>query len=127
MKTKAGTDALANALRFVTDSDAEAVVVSLDGIGAFDHVRRATFFNKLLACEELRPLLPLVSLLSGSTSRFVWQDDDGQQHSKEQVEGGEQGCPLMSALFALAFGCRFYRGNWLAVAPLDHSVALREL
>ncbi len=31
--------------------------------GAFDHVKRSAFFDKLLACEELRPLLPLVSAL----------------------------------------------------------------
>ncbi len=70
LQTKAGTDALAHAIRFLTDHDEHAVVVSLDGIGAFDHLRRAAFFNKLLACEELKPLLPLVTARCGTTSRF---------------------------------------------------------
>jgi hypothetical protein len=77
-------------------------VLSLDGIGAFDHVKRAAFFKKLLACEELNDLLPLVSALYGTQSRFVWRDDVGNEHIIEQMEGGEQGCPLMPALFALA-------------------------
>ena len=102
LQTKAGTDALAHAIRFLTDHDEEAVVCSLDGIGAFDHVRRAAFFDKLYECEELRPLLPLVSTLYGSTSRFLWDHENGEQVIIEQGEGGEQGCPLMPALFALA-------------------------
>ena len=102
LQTKAGTDALAHVIRFLTDRDEDTVVASLDGIGAFDHVRRAAFFEKLLACEELRPLLPLVSALYGTTSRFLWEDESGDQVVIEQAEGGEQGCPLMPALFALA-------------------------
>ena len=38
LSTRAGTDALGLLLRGVTDADPEAVVVSLDGIGAFDHL-----------------------------------------------------------------------------------------
>ena len=102
LQTKAGTDALAHAVRLLTDADPEAVVVSLDGIGAFAHVKRAAFFRKLLACEELRPLLPLVSALYGTQSRFLWYDDDGEERLIVQGEGGEQGCPLMPALYALA-------------------------
>jgi hypothetical protein len=102
LQTKAGTDALAHALRFLTDENPDLVVLSLDGIGAFDHVKRAAFFKKLLACEELNDLLPLVSALYGTQSRFVWRDDVGNEHIIEQMEGGEQGCPLMPALFALA-------------------------
>ena len=102
LQTRAGTDSLAHALRFVTDKDEHIVVVSLDGVGAFDHVRRSAFFSKLLRCEELRGLLPLVSALYGDTSRFIWTDDAGIQHEVRQTEGGEQGCPLMPALFSLA-------------------------
>ena len=102
LQTKAGTDALVHALRYITDQGEDAVITSLDGIGAFDHVKRSAFFTKLYECEELRPLLPLVTALYGTTSRFLWTDDSGQQHQLEQEEGGEQGCPLMPALYALA-------------------------
>ena len=43
LQTRAGTDALAHVLQAITDMDEDAVIVSLDGIGAFDHVRRAAF------------------------------------------------------------------------------------
>eukprot|EP00973_Karenia_brevis_P014190 1930059-Karenia_brevis.AAC.1 len=80
LQTRAGTDALAHALRYLTDSDPEAVIVSLDGIGAFDHVHRAAFFTKLRDTASLRCLLPLVGALYGSRSRFVWYDDGNQEH-----------------------------------------------
>ena len=102
LQTRAGTDALAHAVRYLTDADPDAVVVSLDGVGAFDHVRRAAFFRKLMARPELRELLPLVAGLYGSNSRFVWRDAMGEEHLIEQGEGGEQGDPLMPALYALA-------------------------
>ena len=80
----------------------DKLVVSLDGVGAFDHVKRAAFFKKLHSLPNLRSLLPLVSLLYGSESRFLWTDADGKTHTIRQSEGGEQGDPLMPALFALA-------------------------
>ena len=51
---------------------------------------------------SLQQLLPLVRALYGSQSRFLWTDDKGKQHVITQGEGGEQGDPLMPALFALA-------------------------
>ena len=102
LQTRAGTEALAHALQFLTDFDEDTVVVSLDGVGAFDHVKRSAFFKKLHAVESLRPLLPLVSLLYGSESRFLWKDAKGTTHTIRQAEGGEQGDPLMPALYALA-------------------------
>ena len=41
-------------------------------------------------------------MLYGSQSRFLWSDQKGLVHDIFQGEGGEQGCPLMPALFALA-------------------------
>ena len=41
-------------------------------------------------------------MLYGSQSRFLWTDDEGVVHTILQGEGGEQGCPLMPALYALA-------------------------
>ena len=78
------------------------MVLSLDGIGAFDHVTRAAFMEKLHSIPELQELLPLTSALYGSASRFVWTDDKGETFTITQAEGGEQGCPLMPALYALA-------------------------
>ena len=41
-------------------------------------------------------------MLYGSQSCFLWKDDEGVTHEVVQGEGGEQGCPLMPTLFALA-------------------------
>ena len=47
-------------------------------------------------------LLPLVRALYGTEPQFLWRDDEGQEHIITQGEGGEQGDPLMPALYALA-------------------------
>ena len=39
--TRAGTDALAHAVRLLLETDHDRVLVSLDGVGAFDHIKRA--------------------------------------------------------------------------------------
>ena len=76
--------------------------MSLDGIGAFDHIKPVACFQKLHEVEALRPLLSLVSMLYGPLSRFLWTDQDGVVHEIIQGEGGEQARTLMPALFALA-------------------------
>ena len=43
-----------------------------------------------------------MSLLYGQDSCFLWSDDEGVTHTVHQAEGGEQGDPLMPALYALA-------------------------
>ena len=47
-------------------------------------------------------MLPLVMALYGTQSRFLWTDDEGHSHTIAQGEGGEQGDPLMPALYSLA-------------------------
>ena len=81
LQARAGTDALARAVQFLTEEDADTTVISLDGIGAFDHVRRAAFMRKMHETEALRPLLPLVTALYGTESRFLWRDDEGESTS----------------------------------------------
>ena len=102
LQTKAGVEALAHVLKVLSENDEEVVVLSLDGIGAFDHVTRASFMRKLESVPELQELLPLTTALYGSASRFIWTDDAGIAHTIIQAEGGEQGCPLMPALYSLA-------------------------
>ena len=46
-------------------------------------------------------MLPFVRFFYGSPSEFVWTDAANNPHSILQAEGGEQGDPLMPALFAL--------------------------
>eukprot|EP00959_Pyramimonas_sp_CCMP1952_P418202 8761534-Pyramimonas_sp.AAC.1 len=59
LQTKSGTEAIARILHYLTDADPDAVVLSLDGIGAFDHVKRAAFLRKLRYSPTQEHLLPL--------------------------------------------------------------------
>ena len=90
--TRAGKEYLARFLRAATEADHEATVLSVDGVGAFDHVSRASMFS-LLASHE-----------AGACGSFLdlRYDNDGMAHVVEQGEGREQGDPLMPGLFALA-------------------------
>ena len=62
LQTRAGTDGVGQALRLLTDSDPDLMVISLDGIGAFDHVRRSAMLKKLLNTPSLQPLIPYINL-----------------------------------------------------------------
>jgi len=89
-------------VQMVTGMDAQATVTCIDGVGAFDHVLRASIFRQLLAHEHLRELVPYVRAWCGTAPEYVWVDDDGVQHTVAQGEGGEQGDALMPALFSVA-------------------------
>ena len=60
LTTRAGTEALARALRFATESHQSTTVVSVDGVGAYDHISRSCMFQGLRDCPALAPLSPLV-------------------------------------------------------------------
>ena len=77
-------------------------IVSLSGIGAFDNVSRAAFLDKMVRTPSLHSLVPFALALYGSPSLFLWTNDGGNDHTIIQAEGGEQGCPLMLAFYALA-------------------------
>ena len=46
--------------------------------------------------------LPFVRQFYGSASSYLWEDQEGTVHTILQAEGGEQGDPLMPALFSSA-------------------------
>jgi len=89
-------------LRSALDQDPDAVVVSIDGIGAYDHVSRAAVFEKLLSSPALHGLVPFVRMWYARQSTYLWQDDAGNVRHVPQGEGVEQGDALAPALFALA-------------------------
>ena len=80
----------------------DATVLSVDGVGAYDHVSRQAMLAALRDVPGACRLLPYVRMWYGSPSTYVWLDSVGQPHRALQAEGGEQGDPLMPALFALA-------------------------
>ena len=101
LSTRAGTEAVIRLLRPATEADARATVLSVDAVGAFDHVARQSMLNALLEWPDLRPLLPYARQFYAAPSSCTWYDGLGAAHDIVQGEGGEQGDPLMPALFAI--------------------------
>jgi len=77
------------------------VVISLDGIGAYDHIDRAAMLGALRDLPNASVILPFVSMFYGKNSTYLWTDEYGVVHNIEQGDGGEQGDPLMPALYCL--------------------------
>ena len=89
-------------MRAATDWDPRATVLSIDGVGAYDHVLRSAMLSKLYEVESLRGLLPFVRATYAQPSCHQWKDENGGVRQITQHEGGEQGDPLMPLLFSLA-------------------------
>ena len=88
-------------IRASTDANPTLTVLSVDGIGAYDHVFRSAMLGRLLQMPAARTILPFVRLSYGSPSSYTWVDDEGRQRTVTQAEGGEQGDPLMPLLFSI--------------------------
>ena len=78
-----------------------ALCLSIDGIGAYDHILRSAFLTKLHNVPALQGILPFVRSIYARNSSCVWEDSYGVRHRIVQTEGGEQGDPLMPLLFSL--------------------------
>ena len=102
LSTRAGTDCVGHMFRAATDANHRATILSVDGIGAYDHVLRASMLGRLATMPGGVPgILPFVRLSYASPSTYSWWDDEGQRRTVVQAEGGEQGDPLMPLLFAI--------------------------
>ena len=77
-------------------------MLSVDAVGAYDHVSRQAMLEGLRSRPALAPLLPFARQFYGSASVYTWLDETGTEHDVLQGDGGEQGDPLMPALFSLA-------------------------
>ena len=100
LSTKAGCECVAHIIQTMTDQDAEATVVSIDGVGAYDLISQV-LLEGLLTMDSGDQILPFVRMFYGSPSTYVWEDEMGNPQDIPQGEGGEQGDPLMPLLFAL--------------------------
>ena len=83
------------------DLDPEATVMSVDGVGAFDLISRASMLSAMRNAPGCDDALPFVLQFYGQPSSCIWEDEMGEVHDILQGKGGEQGDPLMPALFAL--------------------------
>ena len=88
-------------LRAATDSDPNVTILTVDGIGAYDHVLRSAMLGRLYAMPTARSLLPFVRMSHAQPSSYQWFDESGEARFVIQAEGGEQGDPLMPLLFSI--------------------------
>ena len=102
LSTKAGAEALVRHLRAATEFDPRATILSVDGVGAYDHVSRHAMLAAIAANPDTAPLLPMLRGLYGTPSTYLWYDQHSNPHTVLQGDGGEQGDPLMPAMFSLA-------------------------
>jgi len=96
-----GTESIVHLLRDLTDTDPNLCITKIDGVGAFDHIYRASMLKKLHELPTAHRLLPFVMSAYGTQSTYFWTDAQGNTHDIRQGEGGEQGDALMPALFSL--------------------------
>lgn len=102
LATRAGGEALARSVRVATELQPNLTVLSVDGVGAYDHIARQAILQGIHGDPGLRPLLPFVRQFYASPSEYLWYDAAGTCHPIHQHEGGEQGDPLMPGLYAVA-------------------------
>ena len=102
LKTRAGTECVSHILQTLVESDADATIVSIDGIGAFDLVSRNAMLRGLKEMDTGDRVLPFVRRFYGQPSLHIWEDEVGDVQDIPQGEGGDQGDPLMPLLFSLA-------------------------
>ena len=101
LSTRAGTECVSHVLQARTDLDPMGTVLSFDGVGAFDLVSRTSMLRGFQGVEGGGSVLPFVRQFKGGTSSFLRDDACGNTHDIFQGEGGEQGDPLMPALYSL--------------------------
>ena len=74
-----GRHGLGHAIREITDQNPRATVLSIDGIGAYDHVYRSAMMSKLVEMPGLQVLLPFVRTVYAQPSSCVWEDAEGRR------------------------------------------------
>ena len=99
--TKSGCECVAHAIQALTDFDPDTTLLSIDGIGAFDLISRNAMLQGLANVEGGGRAVPFVSQFYASFSTYIWEDEFGETFEILQGEGGEQGDPLMPALFSV--------------------------
>eukprot|EP00973_Karenia_brevis_P086768 12032163-Karenia_brevis.AAC.1 len=57
--------------------------------------------SSLASLPRASATLPFVRMFYGQSSAYIWYDNAGEAHLVQQAEGGEQGDPMMPALFSL--------------------------
>ena len=100
LSTRGGTECVTHIVQASTSENPETIILSVDGIGAYDLISRNAIFQGVRDMVDGNKMIPFIRQFYGS-STFLWDDDFGEVHHVHQGEGGEQGDPLMPMLFSL--------------------------
>ena len=101
LSSRAGCESIAHVVQVMTDRDPNCAVLSIDGVGAFDLVSRRAVMTAVRSMDQGEKFIPFLLQFYGHPSTHLWEDEEGTVHEIQQGEGGEQGDPLMPALFAM--------------------------
>ena len=101
LATRAGCESIALAVQVASDRDPRETELSFDGVGAFDLISRRAMMSAVHRMPDGDTLFPYVLQFYGHPSTHLLDDEEGVVHEIRQGESGEQGDPLMPALFAL--------------------------
>ena len=87
LSTRAGTECVAHAIRAVTERHPTATIVSIDGVGAFDHVSRQAILGNFMRLPRGAAALPFARVFYGLRSVYLWHDQRGHPHDITEAEG----------------------------------------
>ena len=87
LSTRAGCECVSHVLQGLTDLDAHATVMSIDGIGAYDSISRRAMLDGLRGVSD-GVAVPFVRQFYGVPSQYIREDDEGIVHDISQGEGG---------------------------------------
>ena len=90
------------AMPVMTDLDARATILSVDGVGAYDHVLRSSMLVKLMEVPQPRLFDPVRQEHERPTHQLRVGRPARHNDTLWQHEGGEQEDPLTPLLFCLA-------------------------
>ena len=96
LTSRCGCECIAHAVQALTDADPESTVLSIDGIGAFDLISRASMLIALKDAPGCDRALPFVRQFYGCPSNILWEDEDGMDHETLQGVSRTGGPPHAS-------------------------------
>ena len=90
---------LARVVQALSELDPRSTILSVDGVGAFDNVSRAAIFQGVADMPHGEKLIPFIGLFCSTPSRYLWENEVGENVDIFRGEGGEEGDPIMPMLF----------------------------
>ena len=121
LTTRAGRECVAHVLQHLTDGDAQATILSVNGIGAFDLVSRNAMLQGLMSIEDGGKVLPFVRTFYGQPYNFIWEDERSDVHDNSpgggrRARGPTHAPALLSGTTRCVESCgRSDGGRWTLV------------